>query len=77
VTKESAETWIASKQLNGTLTEYPLDIPVYDYAIEMNWFTPKRDDQKLPQFIQRFTSASQNHYHYENGETDTTSENAT
>jgi predicted enzyme related to lactoylglutathione lyase len=72
-TKESAETWIVEKQVSGTLTEYPLGIPAYDYAIEMKWFTPKRDDQKMPDFIQRFTSASQNHYHYENGNSDTNS----
>jgi lactoylglutathione lyase len=65
--QESAERWIASKELDGTLTEYPLDIPVYDQAIAMNWFTPKREDQKQPQFIQSFTSASQVHYHYTQG----------
>ncbi len=74
--RESAETWIATKGLAGILTEYPLDVPVYDYAIAMNWFTPKREDQKLSQFIQRFTSASQNHYHYEDGKTNSDSANS-
>ena len=30
-------------------------------------FAPKRDDQRTPQFIQRFSSATQEHYHYEDG----------
>ena len=33
----------------------------------MNWFSPKRDDQKYEQLIQQFSSASQAQYHYENG----------
>lgn len=69
-TRELAEAWIESHHLNGTLTEYPVDISAYDHAIEKNWFTPKSDGHQQPLFIQRFTSASQDHYHYEHGKCD-------
>lgn len=63
-TKERAEDWIRHNRLEGTLTAYPVDIGVYDWALNHGLFTPKRDDQKSPEFIQRFTTASQEHYHY-------------
>jgi hypothetical protein len=67
--REKAETWIQQHRLNGTLTAYPIDIGVYDWAIAAAHFQPKRDEQREPEFIQRFSSASQKHYHYENGRT--------
>ena len=50
------------------LTLYPLDTGVYEWAIENDIFTPKEEHQFNPSFIQRFTSASMEHYHFENGE---------
>ena len=61
---------IAEKQLTGMLTKYPLDIGLYDWAVENDIFTAKREDQKGPHFKQTFTCASLEHYHYENGEGD-------
>ena len=64
---EEAEIWIAKYRLSGVLTLYPLDIGIYDWAIGNGYFTPNGDNQSSPEFIQKFTSAIQHHYHYENG----------
>ena len=63
-----AEAWIKQYKLTGVLTAYPLDKGVYDEAVDNSWFKPQREDQRSPEFIGRFSSASQEHYHYENGE---------
>lgn len=65
--REKAEQWIRQHRLNGTLTAYPMDVGVYDWAVSAGLFTAHRDDQRSSDFIQRFSSASQEHYHYENG----------
>lgn len=65
--KNIAEKWIAQYKLTGILTKYPVDISVYDWAIENSIMTPKRDYQFKPEYIGGFTHASQEHYHYENG----------
>jgi len=67
---EKAEFWIRKHKFTGVLTEYPLNITVYDWAIEQNLFTPKTEKQSTATFIQSFSSASQNHFHYENGDRD-------
>jgi hypothetical protein len=66
--REIAEQWIHENRLNGTLTAYPLDIGTFDWAVSKGYFTPKRDDQRSSEFIQRFSSASQEHYHYEHSD---------
>jgi hypothetical protein len=66
--QEKAEELISSHKLSGMLTSYPVDWFVYDWAIAEGYFTPKSDRQKEPDFIGGFTSASQEHFHYENGE---------
>ena len=67
--REAAERWIRPHRLSGTLTAYPVDVGVYDWAVSVGHFAPTRNDQRAPEFIQRFSSASQEHYHYEDGET--------
>ena len=62
--RENAEAWINKHNLEGTLTLYPLDRSAYDYAVDHGWFDPKSPHHKSPEFIQGFTSASQEHYHY-------------
>ncbi len=62
-----AEDWIHADKLSGLLTAYPLDIGVYDWAIKEKIFHPKKDRDFTAHFIGQFTSASQPHYHYENG----------
>lgn len=70
--RERAEQWIRSNGLTGVLTAYPLDTGIYDWAIERGFFRPRREDQALPDFIQRFSSAYLEHYHYTAGNPDHT-----
>jgi hypothetical protein len=65
--RAAAEQWIRLHGLSGTLTAYPLDMGTFDWAVSAGCFTPKRDDQRSAEFIQGFSSASQEHYHYEHG----------
>jgi len=65
--KEIAEAWIAKHKLSGVLTKYPVDEGVYDWSLANGTFKIKKEEQTQPAFIQRFSSASQEHYHYENG----------
>lgn len=64
---EKAEEWIVANKLSGILTKYPLDIGVYEWAIQNDLFSVKKEEQKQPEFIGKFSSASQDHFHYENG----------
>lgn len=68
--RETAEEWILSRGLTGVLTAYPVDIPVYDWAVMHGHFKPRRADQSTGLFIQRFSSAHQEHYHYDNSAPD-------
>lgn len=62
-----AEVWIKKNKLSGVLTRYPLDVGVYDWAIQSGVFSAKKEEHLRPEFIGKFTSASQEHFHYENG----------
>lgn len=62
--KDLANAWIQKHRLAGILTEYPLDTGVYDWAVEQGAFTPKKEAHDTPSFIQRFTSAAQQHEHF-------------
>jgi len=55
-------------RLTGTLTRYPVDQAVYNWAIEGGLFTPKNEKHKSPEFIANFSSATQEHFHFEDGE---------
>jgi hypothetical protein len=66
-TRAAAEEWIAGHRLTGCLTKYPLDIGVYEWAIERGAFKLKHEYQTEPKFIGRFSSASMEHDHYEDG----------
>jgi hypothetical protein len=66
-TRELAEVWISKHALSGTLTRYPLDLGVYEWATDRGYFAAKRDDQRSAEFIGRFSAANQEHYHYEDG----------
>jgi hypothetical protein len=63
----TAEQWIRKNSLSGCLTEYPLDIGIYDWAIQHGYFKPKHEHQRQPTFIEKFSSAALNHFHYWNG----------
>jgi hypothetical protein len=66
-TRAYAENWIAHNKLTGMLTRYPLDTSIYDWAVKQGYWKPTRDDQSTAEFKQRFTSASLEHFHYEDG----------
>lgn len=65
--RESGKRWISSQRLSGSLTAYPVDEAVFDWAIRNGIFTPAKDRHRSPSFIQRFSSASQEHYHFQAG----------
>lgn len=66
-TLDKAIEWIEKYSLSGVLNKYPVDIGLYDWAIQKDFFTVKNEHQKGPEFIQRFTCASMEHLHFENG----------
>jgi len=65
--KENAERWIRQHALSGLLTAYPIDQPVYDWAVQSQIIRPTKDEQQTARFIQNFSSAHLEHYHYEAG----------
>lgn len=65
--RDRAEEWIMKHSLEGTLTAYPLDIGVFEWAVERGFFQPKPEKVIDSTFVGRFSSASQEHYHYEHG----------
>ncbi len=65
--RELAEAWIRKYKLTGTLTAYPIDQGVYDWAIEYGHFKQKREEHNTPSFIGNFNSPSQENYHYQDG----------
>ena len=69
---DDAEKWIKENKLTGMLTKYPLNRGVFDWAKENDLINikPEKLEQKRndPIFIGGFTTASMEHYHYENGE---------
>jgi hypothetical protein len=66
-----AEAWISKHRLSGILTAYPRDEGCFDWAVRTGSVGMKREklEQKKddPSFIGGFTSASQEHFHYEDG----------
>ena len=65
--RETAAAWIKLHSLTGVLTLYPVDVGVFDWALMEGFFQQKQAHHTSPQFIGSFTSASQEHYHFENG----------
>ena len=63
--KKLAESWISNNKLQGVLTKYPVNKGVYDWAIEKGYFKAKKEEHSTPGFMQKFTTGSQEHYHYE------------
>lgn len=64
---EKANDWIVRNGLTGCLTEYHMDLSAYDWAVNEGFFVPKRADHHEAKFKERFTSAAQSHFHYEDG----------
>lgn len=67
---EQARIWIHEAKLSGVLTRYPVDVGVYDWAIENQLFKVTDEKHMTPYFIERFTSAGMTHFHFENGDED-------
>ncbi|MET3382216.1 MULTISPECIES: hypothetical protein [Variovorax] len=65
--KEDAFGWIKKHALTGVLTKYPVGISVYEWAIESGNFKVKSEKDSTPEFIGKFSSAAQEHMHFENG----------
>lgn len=65
--RDKAVAWIQRHGLTGLLTQYPLDEGVYDWAVREAVFRPKSEKHTSATFVQRFTSASQAHFHFEHG----------
>lgn len=65
--KREAIAWIAQHKLTGVLTQYPLNQGVYDWAIENTLFEVTKAHESRAEFIQQFTCAGQQHYHFEHG----------
>ncbi len=63
-----ARGWIAQHKLSGLLTEYPLDMGAYDWAVGRGAFTPRRPEHASSAFIGSFSSAHMAHVHFEDGE---------
>jgi hypothetical protein len=66
-TREGAESWIAGHHTSGCLTRYPVDVPLYEWAMANGHFEPRFPSHRQAPFIQRFSSAYLEHYHYEAG----------
>jgi len=65
--KAIADKWIEKYKLTGVLTKYPVDVSAYDWAVANGLFSPKKEHEMEPHFIGGFSSAAQEHYHYEDG----------
>jgi hypothetical protein len=63
--QSQAKEFINRYRLTGILTKYPVGISAYDWAIQEKAFQPKKPEHYEAGFIQRFTTASQEHYHYD------------
>lgn len=66
-TKDGAEQWIRRNALTGTLTQYPLDVGMYEFAIREGRFSPSKPDHTTSDFIGKFCGGGLDHFHYEQG----------
>jgi len=70
--KKLAQKWISEKALTGTLSAMPLNESVFDWAIQNDALTLKKEKieekAKDPYFIQDCLPASLEHYHYKYGQ---------
>lgn len=67
--RERAEEWIRGHRLSGLLTAYPLDEGCFDWALRHDLITGRAKDRgDDPEFVGSFTTASQEHHHYKDGE---------
>lgn len=67
VAKENALEWIEKYRLTGILTKYPVGVSVYEWSIQSGNFQVRLERDSTPDFIGNFSSAAQEHMHFENG----------
>jgi len=62
--EKTAREWIEHNNCIGTLTQYPVDISAYDFAVQNGYFEPKKEHHSDKDFIARFTNANNKHFHF-------------
>ena len=68
---DHARDWITKNSLTGTLTAYPIDEGVFDWALRTGAATGRaRERGADPEFVASFSSAVLEHFHFENGVSD-------
>lgn len=67
-TVEQATADIARHGMSGVLTWYPVGKTDYNHVVDEGLFAAK--DHADGKFVQSFTSAFLDHYHFEDGKTD-------
>jgi hypothetical protein len=65
--REAAIEWISGHRLTGMITEYPVDVGVYDWAVASGSFRPGKTQHSSAEFIGGFTTAAQEHEHFSDG----------
>ena len=65
---ELAEDWIRRHGTSGTLTRYPVNTGVYEWAVTQGYFKPRKEEYTTPSFIESFSSTRQEHCHYDRGQ---------
>jgi hypothetical protein len=63
--RKKANIWIEKHQVSGCLTKYPMNISVYDWIIAHKDWKPSKAGERTARFIQAFSHAGLEHYHYE------------
>ena len=66
-TRIEADKFIQKYKLSGCLTKYPVGKSLYNWTIDEGYFEPNTEHKKTASFIEGFTSAHTEHYHYEKG----------
>lgn len=65
--REAAVEWIAEHHLTGMITEYPVDVGVYEWAVTAGALRPSKPQHSSAGFIGGFTTAVQEHGHFTDG----------
>ena len=63
---ETATVWISRHRLTGRLTQYPLNIGVFDHAVENGWIVPSEDQRNSPEYVGTYCDHLQ-HMRFEDG----------
>ncbi len=68
---KSIEKWVSDNKLTGMISALPMNQGFFDWAVENDAISMKEEKialkKKDSRFIATFTTASIDHWHYENG----------